>query len=244
MIDDSHCAILCDAIYAAPGGLSIKWDYLDPGDDDGICWGLLRMLFPDASPIVGASSPLRMHDVVCFRGSATFTDWFRDLIALANPFVHDRLGPVHPGFLLGMEHAWKDIRPLLKNPLVVTGHSLGAGRAAILCGLAIADGVVPVKRVCFGEPKPGFRELATLLEETPGVSYRNGGGFAHDLVTDVPFSFPPEEYIHPTPLTYITNPPVPGHEWGIFAWHSMALYRGGVLSPSPSPILTRAIPDA
>jgi hypothetical protein len=33
-----------------------------------------------------------------FRGSVTFRDWIRDMLAVANPFVHAKLGPVHAPF--------------------------------------------------------------------------------------------------------------------------------------------------
>jgi hypothetical protein len=203
---DADIAALCAAIYADAGGPIVAWDHFDAGEDDGVCWALKR---------------LPACDVIVFRGSATFQDWVRDFRAAP---IFTRIGHVHDGFHSGMEHAWADIRLLLKQPAVVTGHSLGAGRAAILTGFMVKDGVSPVARVVFGEPKPGFLDLAELIAAVPGRSYRNGDGAHHDLVTDVPFSFPPLQYTHPTPIIPVCAPPTADDQWGAFSWHRPQLY--------------------
>jgi hypothetical protein len=114
-----------------------------------------------------------------------------------------------------------------KGPLFVAGHSLGAGRASILCGLAVVAGLVPVGRVVFGEPRPGFQKLADLIVSIgESRSYRNGkpGTFEHDLVTDVPYRIGPYQYMHPTSLLDVSALPPPLDEWGIFSYHHMLLY--------------------
>lgn len=206
-IIDQKCAHLCSAIYH-PTLEPTLWAKYDGGLDDGVCWGLVRD---------------QDFDYVVFRGSDSFPDWMKDLTALANPFTHHFMGPVHPGFLLGLTHVWEEVKPLLQKPTILTGHSLGAGRAGPFCGLMIRDGVPPARRVCFGEPKPGFKMLADFIAPVPAASYRNGDEHHHDLVTDVPFSFPPEEYVHPIALTHVSAPPV-DMAWGIFAYHHMPLY--------------------
>jgi len=210
MISDTQCAILCEAIYEDNRDFAV----FDAGEDDGICWAIER------------SSD---GDVIVLRGSHTVADWIRDLIALASPFTHHALGPVHPGFLLGMEHAWSEIKPQLMDfPPVVTGHSLGAARASILCGLMLLDGIKPARRVCFGSPKPGFSPLARIIASVPAASYRNGDTAHHDIVTGLPFSFPPEEYVHPEQLTFVAGAPLPGDPLGIFAFHRMAYYKAAL----------------
>ena len=207
---DALIASYCGMIYS-PLAL-LKFDHFDAGEDDGVCWALKR---------------LPGFDVVVLRGSVTGLDWIRDLRAMAS---RTRIGHVHVGFFTGMEHVWGDLRPLISQPCIVTGHSLGAARAAILTALMTADGVPPVARVVFGEPKPGMIDLAEVIRDVPGRSYRNGDEVHHDLVTDVPFSFPPLQYVHPTPIIPVFCKP---HQDefaanGVFAWHHWDLYETAI----------------
>ena len=206
MISDKDLATLCGAIYA---GSADAWDHFDPGDDDdAVCWALKK---------------LDGYDAIVFRGSDTFKDWIRDLRAAPIP---TRLGQVHAGFYAGMEKTWAEIRAMQSQPLIVTGHSLGAARAGVLCGLAILDGTTPAARVVFGEPKPGFSDLAKITNAAPGRSYRNGDNRHHDPVPDVPFSFPPFEYVHPTPIIPVCDVPTGDlfARLGIFSWHHVQHY--------------------
>ena len=206
MPDDALIASYCGMIYK-PTAL-IDFDHFDAGEDDGVCWAIKK---------------LPGFDLVIFRGSVTALDWMRDLRALA---TRTRVGHVHIGFWAGMEHVWGDLRPLLTQPAIVAGHSLGAARAAVLTALMVTDAAPPVARVVFGEPKPGMLDLARLVAAVPGRSYRNGDELHHDLITDVPFSLPPLQYMHPTPIIPVFCQP---HEDefvqnGIFAWHHIELY--------------------
>jgi hypothetical protein len=204
----THAAIaglLVDLYAGAP-----VFDNLAPGiGPSGICW---------------ASKRVENVDVILLRGSVTFWDWFKDFLALATPFGHETLGPIHQGFGLGMDRAWRDISDATKGPYIVAGHSLGAGRAAILTGIMLESGITPLKRVVFGEPKPGFARLKEYIAGVPGFSYRNGDTHAHDLVTDVPITFLLEEYEHPTPLIEVLATPAADAPNGVFKWHSMGLY--------------------
>jgi hypothetical protein len=204
---DALIASLCQAIYSRTA-LIDQWQRFDPGLDDGVCYGVRKF---DG------------FDVVVFRGSITAQDWISDLRALIVP---TRIGHVHAGFFAGMEHVWSELRPLLSQPVIVAGHSLGAARAAILCGLMVKDGVTPFRRVVFGEPKPGLIDFADLIKAIPAASYRNGDTVHHDLVTDLPPSFPPLTYVHPTPVAVVCAEP-DGNEFeklGVFAWHHIELY--------------------
>jgi Lipase (class 3) len=134
---------------------------------------------------------------------------------------------VHPGFLLGIDQVLQEYRGVARDSLFVAGHSLGAGRASILCGLAITSGLMPVGRVVFGEPRPGFQQLANVIAPIKeSRSYRNGktGSFEHDLVTDVPYSIGLYQYVHPTPLMDVSALPPPVDPWGVFSYHHMQLY--------------------
>lgn len=209
------------AIYALPGATAVIWDHYNPGTDAvGICWGVKR---------------LDGIDCIVLRGSTTFEDWIRDFEHFALAENEPGLGRVHPGFYDGMPQTWGGIKPLVGPRTIVTGHSLGAARADVLCALMVLDGVFPLARVVFGEPKPGMLDFADLVSSIPGRSYVNSGPHGHDLVTDVPFTFPPEEYVRPAPLTPASDPPPLRDAWGPFAWHHARLYAGAVAKVSPMP---------
>jgi hypothetical protein len=212
MPSDAQLATLaCVDIYS-PTAVTDSWDHIDVGMDNGVFWGLKK---------------LPGYDVVVFRGSVTRLDWDRDFRALAQ---QTRIGHVHSGFWAGMEKMWAECRPLLTQPIIVCGHSLGAARAAILTGLMVADGAPPIARVVFGEPKPGLLDFARLIKDVPGRSYRNGDSIDHDLVTDVPLSRPPSQFVHPTPIIPVTDRPSLAQfvEDAMFAWHHGPLYNAAL----------------
>lgn len=191
------------------------WDQGDMGQGDhGICWAARR-------------AEDGVTDIY-LRGSVTPLDWFRDFLAAAyQPFGHAEMGPVHAGFYIGMPEVWTAMKRCLDPPFRVSGHSLGAGRAAILTALMTLDGATPQRRVCFGEPRPGMAQLGKLIAPVPTASYRNGDTFHHDYVTDVPFELRPLlPYVHPVPLIMVNAPPGSAgpQEDGVFAWHHMPLY--------------------
>lgn len=207
---DADLAALCGAIYDTMSGTG--FDHFDLGADDGICWAIKR---------------LADVDVIVFRGSKTGLDWIRDFRAI--DYI-TRVGHVHLGFYDGMEHMWMECKPLLERPVIVTGHSLGAARASILTALMVADGHQPIARVVFGEPKPGFVDLAQVVNRVPGRSYRNGDERHHDLVTDVPLSIPPLQYVHPTPVIPVCARPEGDlfSRLGVLAWHHIPLYEAAL----------------
>ena len=209
-VTDGQIATFLVSLY---DGTVSEFDFVEPGQgDSGICWAHKRV---------------DEVDYIFLRGSATLRDWFRDLLALASPWTHDTLGPVHPGFLLGMDRCWAEIKERTKGPWIVCGHSLGAARAAILTGLMIESGVAPLCRVVFGEPKPGFSKLAQYISSVPSRSYRNGNaGREHDLVTSIPFSFHPEEYVHAETLIDVISEPDLETTllYGPLRFHKMELY--------------------
>jgi hypothetical protein len=192
----------------SPTAVVGDWDHIDLGAGDGIYWGLKK---------------LDGYDVIAIRGSITLQDWIDDLRALPIP---TRIGHVHAGFYTGMENLWSELKPMLTQPVIITGHSLGAARASVLCGLMKADGVIPARRVVFGEPKPGLLDFAKFIEGM-GPSYRNGDATHHDYVTDVPLTMPPLQFVHSDPVTIITDRPTGNifATMGIFAWHHWPLYQ-------------------
>lgn len=209
---DALLASYCAMIYQ-PTAIIAGFDHFDAGADDGVCWALKR---------------LPGFDLVVLRGSITFQDWWRDLMAaVAAP---TRIGNVDVGFYFGMEKMWADLQPMITQPVIVSGHSLGAARAAILAALMKVDGKSPVSRVVFGEPKPGLMDFALIIHDIPASSYRNGDETHHDIVTDVPSTFPPVQRVHPTPIVPVSEEPTGGlfAKWGVFAYHHITLYETAV----------------
>jgi len=90
----------------------------------------------------------------------------------------------------------------------------------------LRTGKPPVRRLCFGEPRPAFPQAAGIIANVRSRSYCNANGRAHDLVTDVPFTSWIEDYVHPTPLIPICAPPSDADVQRdiFFAWHAMRLY--------------------
>lgn len=202
---DLVCVNLCAAIYRSDSA----WDYLDEGRDDGVYFAIKHL--------DGA-------DVVVFRGSITGRDWFRDIRFFPIP---TRIGTVHHGFFEGLEKMWDEIRPMLIQPVVVTGHSLGAARADILCGLMIADDLPPARRIVFGEPRPGLPDFCGPVGNRPGASFRNRDNWGHDDVTDVPLDLPHAlDFGRPSPLIDVTAPPSLIERLDpLFDYHHIALYQ-------------------
>jgi lipase (class 3) len=209
MITERDIAELCLAIY--PGQPPVQWDHIEE-PPDGILFGLKDL---------GAAT------AAIFRGTVTLGDWLRDGEALADPLEHDGLGPVHPGFFAGLTDLWAQLKPTLtKKPCIIAGHSLGAARASLFTGLMVLDKCPPVRRLCFGEPRPGFPQAGNIIATVRARSFCNGNGRAHDLVTDVPFTSWIEDYVHPTPLIPVCAPPTEADVQRdlMYAWHTMALY--------------------
>lgn len=196
------------------GKRPVEWDYHSDGmRSDSVVWGAI--IGPDGIT------------TIALRGSIVLIDWIRDAMAFADPCAHGVLGPVHIGFSLGMDATWAEIKANTHGPYRVIGHSLGAARAAILTGLMIADGAIVVERVVWGEPLSGFEQLKKLIEPVPTRSYRNGDlKYLHDRVTDIPYSFPPEEYVRASPLIDVSVAPGTSliSKLGAFSWHHMDLY--------------------
>jgi hypothetical protein len=87
----------------------------------------------------------------------------------------------------------------------------------------------------FGCPRPGFQPLADALAPYPVSNWRNGDARSHDFVTNLPFNLPGLPYVEPRDFRLVTAPPPVGDDWGLFAWHHMALYREGLEGADASP---------
>lgn len=167
-------------------------------------------------------------DVIVFRGSVDYIDWVRDFKGI--PEKHPRLGWCHDGFLDYMDLVFEEVMAVIGRDIIVTGHSLGAARASILAGLLVSHGSKLVARVVFGEPRPGFNQLATILRQSGAQlrSYRNGS----DPVTQVPELF--GRYVHPSPLIALHAEPQRHDDMDVLRYHDIDLYLSALRKETPS----------
>ena len=186
---------------------ALGFDYVDNGADSGVWFGIIRQ--PD-------------NDVVCFRGSITFQDWWLD--AHTEMVSMPTVGLVHQGFGMNMLMVAAKLKTLIRSNPIITGHSLGAGRAAIYAGmLTQSPQEDPTSVVLFGCPRPGAQQLVNCLRNIPVVSYKN----RLDPITDMPIPLPDLPYEHVRPFTLVDG--MVDHSLGpLFDDHHMLNYIKGM----------------
>jgi hypothetical protein len=155
--------------------------------------------------IVGSGVANDGHLVFAVAGTERPEDFVADADFM--PTNGGKLGMVHAGFYRDALQVFAQLQPLMKGEFSITGHSLGASRAAILAGLcAIND--IPVASLFMFEPaKPGFDELSILVRGyVPSIiATRNARDFVPDLAPSFPFP-----YQQITDLTNLNNPSISG----------------------------------
>jgi len=124
---------------------------------------------------------------LAFRGTQTNKpiDWIRDAQFL--PRQGEYGAKVHSGFYTALDEVWDDVSAALAgtDPVVLTGHSLGAALAT-LAAARLEDSGQSIEGVfTFGQPRTGQREFATEFNRRLGaITYRFINHI--DLVTRVP----------------------------------------------------------
>jgi hypothetical protein len=218
VLTDCDIVKACVGIYFYADQAPVTFEHFEnpSPDNGGICWGLIRL--PNDTFLV------------VFRGSTTFEDYMRDLNCFARPWHHTYLGPIHPGFYEGLETVWRLIKAMCGKRIIFSGHSLGAGRATQITGLAIQDGYTDIERVVIGEPQSGFRKLYDIVDKIPYRVYFNTDGHFSDIVPSIPPYVWPEKYVNENAFTKICAPPDLKImlEWSIACWHYSPLYLKGV----------------
>lgn len=147
-----------------------------------------------------------------FWSNGGWLDVLRDIRFM--PWYDRRVGWCHSGFLKAAQkiaNALIDYH--LPVPIVIAGHSLGAGIAAPLSMILKAHGLDVREVVLFGSPRP-FKKSAFNRFDIPCTSYRNG----HDFVTTVPRRS--WGFRHPVELTQLGE----HHEHRTWSDHSIPLY--------------------
>lgn len=204
MLSDRQCCDFAAATYDS----YFQWDHLLQGDaDDDVYIGIKKL------PGV---------DVVACRGSDCNLDWERDIDAI--PYLDPRIGYVHGGFYRGVPKAYLTLKPLITQPVIMTGHSLGGSHAQLVASEFVLDGVIPAKVCCFGSPKVGYQRFADVVTPITNYTlYKNGP----DYVTDVPMTLPDLPFLHARPLSEILEIPTT-NVLSLFAFHAIGLYAQGM----------------
>lgn len=160
------------------------------------------------------------------RGTVTPLDWLRNLSAWVEPIHHDNLGPVHASFYSGMRTVQRELTEIVPSgPLIICGHSLGAARAVILSALLTIDHREPIARIWRAAGRVCPARTDPRPDQAP-AQLRTHYGNDHDLITDLPFFWPPLfAYEHPTDLTDLAVTPMPDTPW-VFRFHVPELYAG------------------
>ena len=177
---------------------------------------------------------------VLHEGTHDIPDVLHDFEAnIARPFILNG-GGVHAGFWEGMVAAYDKIVSFLPKDkqIVLTGHSLGAGRVNVAAAILIcAYGYNPanIHRVKFASPRSNDLALENQISKSPLRSYWNyGSPLSNDIVCTVPKEFLGFQYYTEEQKIKIWSPPYFPDPWGIVAWHHIELYLKALGSISSS----------
>lgn len=171
--------------------------------------------------------------VIILPGTQDPAQWEDDFTAFPRMTDHPLFGRVHAGFWKGIEAFCVALVLALPAglPIIVIGHSMGAGEAPLIVAQLKSMGIAVARMVCFAPPRAGMNELADYIADIPKVLYCTVGTEApgHDLVTDVPFSVPLlAPYCQVGPLTSLSVTPAANDPWILFKYHHVTCYIQGL----------------
>jgi hypothetical protein len=164
------------------------------------------------------------------QGTETMAGWEADGDIM--PIYHPVLGNLHAGFYRNIQKLINLISAdiLVKTPIIVTGHSKGAGEAVLMGACLRLAGFDVTQAILFACPRPGYQRLAEWLQiNLHGISFRNASADFPALGDPVPL-VPIEPYIDPYPHTMIDVTPSGLQKADPFAWHEAELYRQGAIN--------------
>ena len=138
--------------------------------------------------------------VIAFRGTEPkrIKDWLTDAEIFLDTAPTREAGKVHHGFSSRLKTVWKQLLVALQAELAsgkkiwVTGHSLGAGLAALATARLLSENVVPAVQglYTFGQPRTGDEKFAYWFDSLiKAQTFRHVNN--RDIVTHVPLPSPP-----------------------------------------------------
>lgn len=151
--------------------------------------GLASFRFLDGPSSQAFAAVSNEHRYVAFRGTETNQprDWARD--AAFAPLPGEPGGRVHSGFRDALNEIWAAIEDELDvngRPLILTGHSLGAGLATLAAARALDIGHEIAAVYLYGSPRPGLADFRAAFDQRLQAVTFNVIDHI-DLVTRVPF---------------------------------------------------------
>ena len=150
--------------------------------------GLQSFRFFDGPSTQAITATSDEHVFLAFRGTESHdpVDWARD--AQFVPQLGELGGRVHSGFRAALGEVWVAVEGALEataRPIVVTGHSLGAGLAVLSAARAVVAGMDVAAVYLYGCPRPGLSDFRSAYDRQLGsVTYNVINHI--DLVTRVP----------------------------------------------------------
>lgn len=167
-------------------------------------------------------------DVVAFRGSSNLLDWMRNFICI--PVYATELGYfVDSGFMIGLHTVWANLNSVIGPHWICTGHSRGAGQAALFAAMMAAANRPPLALVTLAPPRIGERALRNAFTGFPCRIYDNRG----DPVPGMPIFFD-----HPYDFITINVPAPVNDPWGPWRDHHSELYGAAIAALDPMPTYT------
>jgi hypothetical protein len=156
---------------------------------DPIKPGIFEQVFRIGDWVVGYALDAEGKPVFAIAGSERLEDFIADADFL--PVNAGQLGEVHAGFYRHADAVFTALRPYVKSGGTITGHSLGASRAAILAGLCAIHHLPLANLYMFEPAAPGYEELAMQVHGfVPNiVATRNARDFVPDLPPPFPFPY-------------------------------------------------------